>query len=149
MSDQTVSKAPKRSFKTAVFQFLRFGLVGLFNTFLDLAVFNIIVKIFPTQDATTLVVFNSIAYFIGAFNSFFWNKLWTFGQHSTTSTDQVVRFALVTSVGILCNDAFLWMATSVLNSLSLQGFLWTNVAKIVAIGGSALVSFFCIPLSAF
>src|SRR5207247_8014751 len=77
----------------------------------------------------------------GAVNSFCWNKIWTFRQRSEASNDQIIRFALVTSLGIICNDAFLWLATTIFMSLSLTSILWVNVAKVCAIAGSVTVSY--------
>jgi len=133
--------SPKRSSARIVVQFLRFCAVGGLNTFVDVFAFNLLVWAFPTRDSGLLVIYNSLAYLIGAVNSFCWNKLWTFGQHSVTSNDQIVRFALVTSLGIICNDAFLWLATTILASLSLTSILWLNVAKVCAIAGSVSVSY--------
>ena len=130
-------------------QILRFCLVGGMNTFVDVLIFNLLVWGFPTQDSGLLVIFNSLAYLIGAINSFCWNKLWTFKQRSSASNDQLARFAIVTSMGIICNDAFLWLATSILNSFSLHSFLWVNVAKICAIGGSVAVSYLGMRFSVF
>jgi putative flippase GtrA len=131
----------KRSPAKIAMQFLRFCVVGGLNTCVDLFAFNLLIWMFPTQDSGLLVILNSLAYLIGAINSFCWNKLWTFRQRSETSSDQIVRFALVTSLGIICNDAFLWLATTILTSLSLTSILWVNVAKVIAIAGSVTVSY--------
>lgn len=133
--------SPKRSSAWIVVQFLRFCAVGGMNTFVDVFAFNLLLWAFPTQDSGLLVIYNSLAYLIGAVNSFCWNKLWTFGQHSETTNNQIVRFALVTSLGIICNDAFLWLATTILTSLSLTSIVWVNVAKVCAIAGSVSVSY--------
>jgi putative flippase GtrA len=133
--------SPKRSSARIVVQFLRFCAVGGLNTFVDVFAFNLLIWVFPTQDSGLLVIFNSLAYLIGAVNSFCWNKLWTFRQRSETTNDQIVRFALITSLGIICNDAFLWLATNILTSLSLTSILWVNVAKVSAIAGSVTVSY--------
>jgi putative flippase GtrA len=122
-------------------QLLRFCVVGGLNTFIDILAFNLLVWGLPTQNPTLLITYNSFAYLIGAVNSFCWNKLWTFKQRSKTTRTQIVRFALVTTLGIICNDVFLWIATTILTSLSLRSFLWTNVAKIGAIAGSMTVSY--------
>src|SRR5215471_2967956 len=145
MSISTEMVAPiasvKRSPAKIAMQFLRFCIVGGLNTGVDLLAFNILIWMFPTQDSGLLVIFNSLAYSIGAINSFCWNKIWTFRQHSEASSDQFVRFALVTSLGIICNDAFLWLATSIFMSLSLTSIFWVNVAKVLAIAGSVTVSY--------
>lgn len=140
---------PNQSLKDTLIQFVRFGLVGGINTCIDVMAFNILVWIFPTKEVSMLVFYNSLAFLTGSLNSFFWNKLWTFKQRSRATNEQVVRFALVTSLGIICNDAFLWLATTILTSLSLNGLLWTNVAKISAIAGSVAVSYIGMRFSVF
>jgi len=130
-------------------QLLRFCVVGGINTLIDVLVFNLLVWGLPTQDAGLLVIYNSVAYLVGAVNSFCWNKLWTFKQRSSATSDQLARFALVTSLGIISNDAFLWLATTILASLSLNGFLWVNAAKISAIAGSVTVSYIGMRFSVF
>jgi putative flippase GtrA len=122
-------------------QLFRFVIVGGFNTLVDLLIFNLLVWQWPTQDSGVLVVYNTLAYLAGAVNSFFLNKNWTFKQRSITTSGQVTRFMLVTGLGAACNNAFLWLATNILTSLSLNGFLWSNVAKISAIAGSVGVSY--------
>jgi putative flippase GtrA len=143
------SISAKRHPVSPLLQMLRFCIVGGLNTFVDVLLFNLLVWGLPTQDSGLLVIYNSLAYLVGAGNSFCWNKLWTFKQRSSATNDQVVRFALVTSMGILCNDAFLWLATTVLTSLSLNSFLWVNVAKFSAIAGSVAVSYLGMRFSVF
>jgi len=139
----------KRNLAGIFLQLLRFCIVGGLNTFVDVLVFNLLVWGLPTQDNGLLVVYNSLAYLVGAVNSFCWNKLWTFKQRSSASNDQLARFAFVTSLGIICNDAFLWLATTILSSLSLHSFLWINVAKVSAIAGSVMVSYVGMRFSVF
>src|SRR5260370_11102174 len=141
--------ASKRSLGALLAQLLRFCLVGGLNTFVDVLVFNLLVLGLPTQDNGLLVIYNSLAYLVGALNSFCWNKLWTFQQRSSTTNSQLARFALVTSLGILCNDAFLWLANTLLTSFSLTSFLWLNIAKVCAIAGSVAVSYLGMRLSVF
>jgi len=131
----------KRSSARIVLQILRFCVVGGLNTFVDVLAFNLLIWMFPIQDSGLLVIFNSLAYLIGAVNSFCWNKLWTFRQRSEATNNQIARFALVTSLGIICNDAFLWLATTIFTPLSLTSILWVNVAKVCAIAGSVTVSY--------
>jgi len=138
-----------RSLKKTVLQIVRFCVVGGLNTGIDVVLFNVLVWIFPTNDMYILIFLNSLAYFTGALNSFFLNKFWTFRQRSSATGDQVMRFVMVTSLGIICNDAFLWLATAILTSLSLQNFFWVNIAKISAIAGSVMVSYMGMRFSVF
>src|SRR5438876_4734543 len=138
-----------KGFVSVLAQVLRFCVVGGLNTFIDILAFNLLVWGLPTHDPGLLIAYNSLAYLIGAVNSFCWNKLWTFKHRSKVTRGQLVSFALVTTLGIVCNDAFLWLATTLLASLSLQSFLWTNVAKVSAIAGSVTVSYVGMRFSVF
>jgi hypothetical protein len=51
-------------------QVLRFGLVGGLNTLVDVLVLNSLLLLFPTSSAPKLLVYNSLAYSLGAVNSF-------------------------------------------------------------------------------
>ena len=139
----------KQHLVSPLLQLLRFCIVGGLNTFVDVLVFNLLMLGLPTQDNGLLVIYNSLAYLVGAVNSFCWNKLWTFQQRSSVTNGQLARFALVTSLGILCNDAFLWLATTLLTSFSLTSFLWVNVAKVCAIAGSVAISYLGMRFSVF
>lgn len=139
----------KRNLMGIFSQLLRFCIVGGLNTFVDVLVFNLLVWGLPTQDSGLLVIYNSLAYLVGAVNSFCWNKLWTFKQRSSATNDQVARFIFVTSMGIICNDAFLWLATTILTSFSLNSFLWVNIAKFSAIAGSVTISYVGMRFSVF
>jgi len=139
----------RRSWTLIVGQLIRFSLVGGLNTFIDVMAFNVLLWSFPTQEVLLLIFYNSLAYLLGAINRFYWTKLWTFEQRSSLTGNQAIRFALVTSLGIMCNDAFIWLATTILTSLSLHEILWANVAKVSAIAGSVGVSYLGMRFSAF
>ncbi|MDQ6645549.1 MAG: GtrA family protein, partial [Chloroflexota bacterium] len=57
---------------------LRFGLVGGLNTLVDLLILNALLWLFPTTSTLMLLVYSSLAYSLGAVNSFLLNKYWTF-----------------------------------------------------------------------
>jgi putative flippase GtrA len=56
------------------------GLVGGLNTLVDLLILNGLLWLFPTTSSLTLLVYSSLAYSLGAVNSFLLNKYWTFGK---------------------------------------------------------------------
>ena len=124
-----------------LWQFLRFCMVGGLNTAVDLLILNSLLLLWPTQNTLLLLTYNSIAYAVGAVNSFAWNKYWTFQDRQKASVGEVIRFAVTTLLGIVCNDALLWMVGSILHSAMLSASLSTNIAKILAIGGTVLISY--------
>lgn len=122
-------------------QLMRFCIVGGLNTIVDLLVLNGLLWFWPAQNTIQLVAYNSIAYIIGAVNSFFWNKQWTFQHRQQASAQEVTRFALTTLAGVLCNDVLLWIAGRILHPAVLSATLWANISKIVAIAGTVLISY--------
>ena len=122
-------------------QMLRFVLVGGLNTVVDLLVLNALLWLLPTSSASMLLAYNVLAYNAGAINSFLLNKYWTFGQMRSTTRRELARFALTTLCGIAWSTAILWLASSVLHPLLVNPTLWANASKVLAIGGTALISY--------
>ena len=59
-------------------QIIRFSVVGVTNTLLDIAGYFILSR---SGLIPNLVIAKGISYAIGVFNSFVWNKSWTFKSH--------------------------------------------------------------------
>ena len=132
---------PARSWSASFWQIVRFGIVGTLNTIIDILMLNILLWRFPTHDANHLLLYNSIAYTLGALNSFSLNKYWTFQRRQTISGGELVRFALVNGAGILCNDSIIWMVARTLHPLIVSNLLWANASKLAAISGTMIVSY--------
>ncbi len=122
-------------------QILRFALAGTLNTLLDLLILNGLLWFFPTNSSSTLLAYNSLAYSVGAINSFLLNKYWTFGQKQRTTRAELARFTLVTVCGIAWSSAILWLASRALHPFLFNATVWANVSKLVAIAGTTLISY--------
>ena len=122
-------------------QIVRFGTVGVLNTVLDLLILNCLLWLFPTNDPVVVVLFNSLAYALGAINSFLLNKYWTFGYSKSITGREVSRFILTTALGIVCNDILLWLANILLRPLIVHSSLWVNASKLVSLAGTVLISY--------
>lgn len=61
-----------------VYQFGKFVVVGLLNTFLDLGVLNFLIFFTDITHGIYFSAFKGISFICAAINSFFWNKYWTF-----------------------------------------------------------------------
>lgn len=79
-----------------VAQISRFGLVGVFNTVLDFAIFNAL-----SSQAIGLnkVLANTVSTTIAMIFSFFVNRSYVFGEHSG-GLNQVLLFIIVTAFGL-------------------------------------------------
>jgi putative flippase GtrA len=122
-------------------QVLRFGLVGGLNTLVDLLVLNGLLWLFPTTSSLMLLAYNSLAYSLGAVNSFLLNKYWTFGQKQRTTRRELARFTLTTLCGIGWSTSIIWLASNALHPFLVNTTVWANASKVIAIGGTALISF--------
>lgn len=122
-------------------QLLRFGLVGGLNTIVDILILNMLLLLFPTTSTMTLLTYNALAYSIGAINSFFLNKYWTFRHRQGTTLKELSRFTITTLCGIGWSSLVLWLASSILHPLAVNPTLWANTAKIVSVASSALLSY--------
>ena len=138
---QDVVSLPERRRITALWQIVRFGIVGVLNTIVDIVAMNILIWRFPTHDANLLLFYNSIAYILGALNSFGFNKYWTFKHKQAVTGSEIFRFAIVNIIGILCNDGIIWSVASILHTLIANHVLWANVSKGCAIIGTTSVSY--------
>ena len=88
---------------------LRFSLVGILNTIVDIVVLNILLWISPTSDLWQILAYNSVACIVAACNSFLWNKYWTFKYRGPITHQLVLRFAAVSVVSMLGNNFILWV----------------------------------------
>src|SRR5690242_14728916 len=83
---------PKPVRYTVLGQMMRFGAVGVVNTGIDIGTLNLLLWRFPTHNANTLLIYNSIAFLLGALNSFILNKYWTFQARRAASGSEILRF---------------------------------------------------------
>jgi putative flippase GtrA len=140
-SVQRVTPRPVQSWSASLWQIIRFSIVGTLNTIIDLLALNILLWRFPTHNANLLLFYNSIAYTLGALNSFGLNKYWTFRRRQTITGGEVVRFAIVNVVGILCNDSIIWTVAGILHPLIASNLLWANASKLTAVAGTLMISY--------
>ncbi len=138
-----------RSWGTSIWQMLRYGIVGVCNTLIDIASLNILLWRFPTHTTHLLLLYNMLAYSIGALNSFILNKYWTFRFSWVISASEILRFVIVIIGGLLCNESVLWVCGTLLHPLIANTFLWANLSKASAAIGTACVSYVAMRLWVF
>lgn len=126
---------------STLWQFLRFCLVGGANTLIDVLTLNVLLWGLPTTSPLMLVLYNSVAYSGGAVTSFFLNKYWTFGHKQKITGRIVRRFAILLVLEILYSNGLVWLAGRALQPFITNPILWGNAAKILAVAGSATLSY--------
>lgn len=88
---------------------LRFAVVGVANTAIDIIALNILLWIFPTTSVWEILGLNALACIVAACNSFFWNKYWTFRYREPVTPRLVARFAEVSLLSLIGNTLILWL----------------------------------------
>ena len=102
---------------------VRFAVVGVFNTGVDIATFSLLFYILEIQ----LIIANSIGYLAAASNSFLLNKYWTFSE--TRRRGRVrYQFGLFLALGLIglgLSNIVVW---------SLAAYIPEIFAKLLSVG---------------
>ena len=81
----------------------RFIIVGFLNTFVDLAVLNILIFIFQIENAGQFFLIKSISFFVAMINSFILNRSFTFKDTKRVSVQSISIFIAITLVSFGLN----------------------------------------------
>lgn len=97
-------------------KFIKFGMIGVLNTLVDVAVFAVALRVLCAaagydSNAADLplwltAVAQAISFVTASLNSFLWNKRWTFEKKNRVTRQEAVRF-IVTNVGYYLVSLFL------------------------------------------
>lgn len=77
-------------------QFVRFGLVGLFNTGFDFAVFLFLAQAMHWDQ----VLAQAVAYLCGMFSSYLGNRFFTFARRDQFRYQEVLKFAVLNAFSL-------------------------------------------------
>lgn len=105
-------------------QLVKFGVVGVGNTALDLLVYLGLTRGFEWFGEHYLVA-AVISFFVSGVNGFLWNKHWTFQDKLRFTHGQLLRFYVSAGVALSLNQVLLWQLVS-------QEILHDAVAKVLA-----------------
>lgn len=108
----------------------RFLAVGAVGTLLDFSLFTLLkLTGLPTLFA------NSLSFVAGLINNFTWNRLWTFGDVENTNwRRQLTRFTVVSSIGLMLNNAIVLLLEHMLGAILGQPEWRYLPAKVIATG---------------
>jgi putative flippase GtrA len=85
-------------------QFVKFGIVGVSNTLLTLAVYTVLLKVFGVW----YLAASAIGFVVGATNGFLLNRRWTFREHVGDALTPV-RWGVVQTCGLGVNEGLLYV----------------------------------------
>jgi len=106
-SPTSVARRPAALTAPVLVQFVKFGIVGVSNTLLTLAVYTVLLKVFGVW----YLAASAIGFAVGATNGFLLNRRWTFREHVGDALTPV-RWGIVQSGGLGINEGLLYLFVS-------------------------------------
>lgn len=116
--------------------FLKYALVGVTGTLLDVGLFALLIATTPLGDSVGgRIVAATISFVIAVVNNYTWNRLWTFADRKSSVRKQFGKFFVVSCGGWLLNVAFLTLFSWVLiETFAFGSVTGGTLAKILASG---------------
>jgi len=125
-----------------IFQFTKFFLVGVSNTFIKLGILNLLMWVFAVFSGLTYSAFIALSFSFSIINSYFWNKFWTFQNGTKVSTREFSKFYLIAGIGFLLDIGIASLIVNVMGpQFGLSQEIWANIGAIIAICCVSLWSF--------
>lgn len=129
-------------FTPVIFQIVKFGEVGVLNTFVDAGILNFLIGASGITAGIWLAPLNTVSFLFAMINSYLWNKFWTFKGAGRATGKNFLQFLVVSGIGWGINTGILVLVTSLITPLfSLSAGAWANVAKLGAISVSMIWNF--------
>lgn len=92
-------------------QLIKFGLVGVLNTFITFIVYNIL-----NYFGINYFISNGIGYVAGVANSYVWNKNWVFNSKGEKDTSLIFKFIVVNVISFAVNSFVLSLSIKYITS---------------------------------
>ncbi len=88
--------------KKELIRFVKFAIVGISGTLIDIGFFNLFNQRFGISPITA----KALSFSIAVFNNFLWNRLWTYPEsRELPLTKQFAQYLLVSIVGLIINTS--------------------------------------------
>lgn len=107
-------------------QIMKFMIVGVINTLIDLSVYVFLTRVIPAF-AQDLIAAKFFSFMCGTISSFFFNRLWTFGVRTRFAIAEIIRFYAVVSLAMLTNVAAMYFLVHVMDMYDLFALGLTTV----------------------
>lgn len=142
--DRLQAVRKNHDFHSFLYQIIKFSLVGVLNTTVDLLILNIMANLFCITTGTGFAIIKSCSFMGAVICSYFVNKYWTFEDKSIKNhRRKFSQFLIVSLIGMFIN---VFTATLVVTSLKapinhilqlpiLTDAIWINIG---ALSGTAV-----------
>jgi glycosyltransferase AglD len=117
-----------------------FSLIGVFNTLVDFAIFNLLIHIFGLTHPWSYPVFKGISFTIACINSYIMNARFAF-KSTRTDTSAFGPFLIVTVCGAVINIGIATLLFRISAQLPIAPFIKINAPAVVATAVSMVWNF--------
>lgn len=122
-------------------QFLQFLLVGSLNALIDLGFLDISLLLYPTNNPSLLVAFNTIAYLLAIMNSYVWNSRIAFRNHARKNLREKVYFFIQAGVSLIISNLVFMGGIHFLTLCRFSVWFIQNISKVLAMVTPSIASF--------
>jgi putative flippase GtrA len=135
---------PQRAFgNRLIVEVRRFGVVGLINTAVDLAVLNALILLTHMgRNGIWFSIFKAISFLVAVLNSYFINHSWTFARSGgERSVSQAGQFLAVSLVGAVINvSSASYVATFIAPIHGIERY-WPSIAALAGTASALIFNF--------
>ena len=122
------------------YQFVRYGLMGIYNTLLNIAIFNLCIYITGISKGNWVTVFSLISFIVVITQAFFINAYWVFRKKEAVKLKNYRNFFLVSGMVALINIGIIHLLVNIIGApYGINPQLWANMAMVSTI----IISVFC------
>lgn len=117
-------------------QFIKFALIGVLNTFVDLAVLNLMIWLTGVgKQGMYYTLFKAISFTVAVINSYIFNKYWVFkGEGDKKAAIEFSQFLFVSVIGAIVNVTVASLFVNYMPIMFNLDVLWPSVG---ALAGTA------------
>ncbi len=117
-----------------IFQFVKFGAIGVANFAVDIGILNLLIFLSGTAVGVAYTVFKIISFTFAVTNSYIWNKYWAFHKEGTReAAKEFVQFITVSIIGLVLNALIASLLVNVVGPLGgISVKTWASVAAAFA-----------------
>lgn len=121
-----------RTRRQGITRFVRYGVTGLFNTGLNLSVFNLLMISTGIYEGPWVTIFSLLSFTIVITIAFFINASWVFKKKDRLTADGYGKFFLVSGAVALINVLFIHVMVNVIGpQFGFNSHIWANIAAVM------------------
>lgn len=117
-------------------QAVKFILVGILNTGIDLVVLNLLIFVSGISAGLGYSIFKGISFAVAVVNSYFLNKYWTFQKNVNVNREagkEFISFFVASVIGFTINVGVASLVVNFIGpQLGIGSKIWANVGAIIA-----------------